>query len=223
MSRVNIAGCALAIACATSMAIGDEGVPGGITGVVFVQEDSPDRAWVPLAEAAVIVEAAPGESAVATMSGELILDERGLHPLIQALNPGGSVRLVSRSSSIHRIMAMAPDGTRLFSVALTVPGIEVAKTLRVDGLQTIVCAEPKHDREIAYVYVTPHVASALTDDAGRFLVQGIPPGVWSIVAVHPMIGSVKDSVTVVAARAAERNLYLVRIDLPPTETSPNRP
>jgi len=214
MERWRVRAPVLTVVC-TVTAVFAQGAPGGITGTVYVQGDSSAVPWEPLPWAAVIVDAAHTDTSIVPGEGLLTVDDRGLHPLIQAVNPGGILRLVSRSSSIHRLQATSEAGDDVFSLALTIPGLEVTKTLRAHGLIAITCAESGHEREIAYVFVYPHVGWAPTDDEGHFLIPGVPVGTRSVRALHPDIGSAMDSVMVTPARAAERNLYLIRPDLSP--------
>lgn len=211
--RCRLAG-ALVAACAVLSAAGEE-IPGGVTGVVYVQGDSLSAPWLPLPGAAVMAEAAVTDSGAAATEGQLTVGEHGLFPLIQVLEPGGVLRIISRSSSIHRLQATSERGDRVFSIALTIPGLEVPKTLHQPGMLTLTCTQPGHHLEIAHVLVTHHAGWAPTDGAGRYLVAGIPPGVRAIRVLHPGIGSATDSVVVTPARAAERNFYLIRADLPP--------
>lgn len=206
------------VACAVTSAL-SQALPGGVTGVVYVQGDA-SAPWVPLPGTAVIVDVAPTDTSSVAAQGLLTVDERGLHPLIQALNPGEVLRLVSRSSSIHRLQAQSEAGRRVFSLALTIPGLEIAKTLDSPGLITITCAERGHDHEVAYVFVSPHVGWAATDERGLFLIPGVPSGTRSIRTLHPEIGSAMDSVVVTPARAAERDLYLIRPAIPPVKATP---
>ncbi len=190
-------------------------VPGGVRGVVYVQGTSPEEAWVPLPDAAVLVEACPTESLPRT-GGTLIVEADGLPPPLQVLTPGAGLTVISRSSLVHRLHAWTEVGERVFSLALTIPGLEVTKKVHARGLVTVRCTERGHAHEKAHVFVTPHVAWALTDATGRFFVRGVPPGRRSIRAVHPTFGTSSDSVWVSEARAAECTLYVVRVDLPPS-------
>lgn len=191
-------------------AFGDA-LPGGVTGTVYVQGDSTGM-WVPLPEAVVVVTASDTDSTPAPDEGMLVVQDAGLSPPIQVMGPGGILRIVSRSSSIHRLHGVYQGGERIFSLALTMPGLEIAKRLTVPGLVRITCDEGGLGLAPAYVLITAHAGWAATDAEGRYLVTGVPPTSREVRALHPQIGSAVDSVVVTPARAAERDFYLIRLD-----------
>ncbi|MBN1424694.1 hypothetical protein JXA88_09060 [Candidatus Fermentibacteria bacterium] len=204
---------ALSLFCG-SKARGDD-LPGGVTGTVYVQDDSTDM-WVPLQDAVVVVAASAEDSLAVAGEGSVMVDDTGLHPRIQVVKPEGTLKVVSRSSSVHRLHGISDSGQRVFSLALTMPGLEILKRLTGPGLVRLTCDEGHLSQQSAYVLVTPHAGWAVTDSKGRYLIPGVPPSPRAVRAVHPEIGSMVDSVVVTPARAAECDFYLIRLDRPLT-------
>ena len=57
----------------------------------------------------------------------------------------------------------------------------------------------------AYVVVASHPYTAVTDNDGRFQIDGIPPGSYQIQASHEALGELDKAVTIVAGRATAVN------------------
>lgn len=180
---------------------------GGVTGRVFALVDS--ISWVPLPGAAVLVEGLGSAGGL----GTLTVEDGRFTPPVQVVAPGGALRIVHRGSSAHRLVATA-GGEDLFSLWLLVPGLEVTKTMRRQGLVRLACLQPGHQGEEAFVVVRPCWAWALTDSAGTYLVTGVPPGAHLVRAVCPGRGFAADSVEVGPARATPCDLFVVPFSSP---------
>ena len=50
----------------------------------------------------------------------------------------------------------------------------------------------------SYLSVVPNPFSAVTDTEGRFTIKGLPPGTYTLTAVHEQLGQRSATVTVAA-------------------------
>jgi hypothetical protein len=80
-------------------------------------------------------------------------------------------------------------GKELYHVALPEKGSSVTKTLTKAGLLDLSCYA--HPWQRAYVYVFDHPYAALTDEKGRFAIEDIPPGTYTVEAWHEALGTKK--------------------------------
>ena len=60
----------------------------------------------------------------------------------------------------------------------------------------------------AYLFVAEHPYDTVTDDAGQFVIDGIPPGTYTLRVWHELLGSSERKVTVEAGKATSVDLAL---------------
>ncbi len=90
---------------------------------------------------------------------------------------------VLHMSDVH----LLPKGKELFHVSLHEKDQPVKKELSRTGLLEMSCYN--HPWEHAYVYVFDHPYVAVTDEEGRFSIDDIPPGTYTIEAWHEALGT----------------------------------
>jgi hypothetical protein len=81
------------------------------------------------------------------------------------------------------------SGRELYHVGLHEKGLSVTKTFTKTGLMDLSCYV--HPWQHAYVYIFDHPYAAVTNENGEFLINGIPPGVYTIEAWHEALGKVE--------------------------------
>jgi hypothetical protein len=78
-------------------------------------------------------------------------------------------------------------GKELYHVGLPEKGSAVTKTLSREGVLNLSCYA--HPWQHAYVSVFDQPYAAVTDDEGRFIINDIPPGTYSVEAWHEELGT----------------------------------
>jgi hypothetical protein len=108
------------------------------------------------------------------------------HPAVQVTAPVGSVLSLTSADEAVQISATRVDGRsrdRLWSVPLGAPGAVHEQLLDRDGFVEL---RAERDGRVAtgWVVVAPHPYFALTDERGRFSLDEVPPGTYTLVVWH---------------------------------------
>ena len=67
-----------------------------------------------------------------------------------------------------------------------------------------------HDWMGAWIAVIDHPYNAITDEAGSFVIENVPPGTYTLEIWHETLGSNTQSVTVAAGRATDASVELAQ-------------
>ena len=78
-------------------------------------------------------------------------------------------------------------GKTMFNIALPEKGSEITRTLTKTGLMELNC--DCHPWMEGYVYVFDHPYVTITDENGRFVINDVPPGVYTVEAWHESLGT----------------------------------
>jgi plastocyanin len=140
-------------------------------------------------------------------ASKVLIDQRDMLfvPRVVAVRHGQVVRFENNDTCNHAVMAQSPLAANQFNT-LTPQGqpYEHAFAPQKHPVQ-IGC--PIHPWMRAWVYVVPHPWFAVTDSAGRFRIEGVPPGRHTIWLRHPDTGKQERRVvTVAGGRTAELNV-----------------
>jgi len=123
------------------------------------------------------------------------LDQKGCHyiPHVVGLRTTQPLEIVNSDSTMHNVHGM-PQANREFNFGQPVPGIKtnVAFTTS-EVLIPFKC--DVHSWMNAYIGVVDHPYYAVTADGGKFALKGIPPGTYTIEAIHEKLGSQTQQVT----------------------------
>lgn len=84
---------------------------------------------------------------------------------------------------LHNVHAFFGDGQSWFNIAQPTRGMTTRRNAERPGLVRVVC-DAGHTWMVSYVHVMPHPYFATTDAAGRFRIEGLPPGQYTIKAWH---------------------------------------
>jgi hypothetical protein len=75
----------------------------------------------------------------------------------------------------------------IFNIALPEKGSEITKTLTKTGLMELEC--DCHPWMEGFVYIFDHPYVTITDENGRFVINDVPPGVYTVEAWHESLGT----------------------------------
>ena len=120
-------------------------------------------------------------------------------PHVAAASVGQMLHLQNSDPFLHDAHALLGERT-LFNVAIP-KGMTVRKPLAYAGLIHINC-NVRHTWMHAYLFVAEHPYETVTDAAGGFVLDGIPPGTYTVRVWHELLGSSERTVTVAAGKAA---------------------
>ncbi len=144
-----------------------------------------------------------GKPLGATRRHELTLDRCQLLPRALAVGAGGTLNVHGRDPLSLRLRATAwPAGDARATWRLTDAGQVVPddRVLAEPGALEVRGESLPWVR--AWVLVFDHPYFAPTTDAGRFTLDSVPPGRYTLVAWHPRLGRVEQPVTVAAGQTA---------------------
>ena len=145
-------------------------------------------------------------SSVPAGTAPVVLDQKGCRylPHVIALQQGGSVEFHNSDPTMHNIHTTPTDGTASIDVSQTPMG--APQTQRFTAPQTMLPVRcNNHPWMQAYINVAPNPYFAVTGPDGAFTLPNLPPGTYTLAAVHETLGEKDIQVTVapkVAAKAA---------------------
>ena len=119
-------------------------------------------------------------------------------PHVAAASVGQMLTIHNSDPFLHDAHALLGERT-LFNVAVP-KGMTVRKPLAYAGLIHLNC-NVRHTWMHAYLFVAEHPYDTVTDAAGQFVIDGIPPGTYTLRVWHELLGSTERQVTVEAGKA----------------------
>ena len=138
----------------------------------------------------------------------VVLDQKGCQytPHVIALMAGGSVQFRNSDPIMHNIHTMPTAvGNQTIDTSQGPRGQPIAKQfLKPELMMPVRCN--MHPWMNAFVNVSATPFFAVSDAAGRFDLQGLPPGEYVLGAVHETLGEKTLQLTVPASGKAEANL-----------------
>ncbi len=123
------------------------------------------------------------------------LDQKGCHyvPHVVGLRTTQPLEVVNSDNTLHNVHAM-PENNRDFNQGQPVPGMKNSVTFNVpEVLIPFKC--DVHSWMHAYIGVVSHPYFAVSGGGGKFELRTIPPGTYTIEAVHEKLGRQTQSVT----------------------------
>jgi hypothetical protein len=118
-------------------------------------------------------------------------------PHVAAASVGQMLNIHNSDPFLHDAHALLGERT-LFNVAVP-KGMTVRKPLAYAGLIHINC-NVRHTWMHAYLLVADHPYVTVTDAAGQFVLDGVPPGTYTLRVWHELLGSSERQVTVEAGK-----------------------
>ena len=115
-------------------------------------------------------------------------------PRVQTLTVGQTLELRNSDPILHDAHALLPSFDTLFNLGLP-EWRKVRHTMQDTGRIVIDC-NVLHTWMRAYLIVTVHPYSAVTDAAGRFSLDQVPPGEYTLQLWHERLGEMMQTVSV---------------------------
>jgi plastocyanin len=119
-------------------------------------------------------------------------------PHVLAATVGQTLVIHNSDPFLHDAHAWLGTKT-LFNRAL-IKGSTIREPLEEPGLIHINC-NVRHTWMQAHVFVSPNPYHAVTDQSGRFRIDGVPPGTYTVTMWHELVGSKDQQVTVADGQA----------------------
>ena len=162
----------------------DQGV---LNAVVYLVDVAAGKAWAP-------VEKPPALDNVKCR----------FEPLVQAM-PAGALEIVNSDPVLHNTHGYY--GTRtVFNLALPNQGQRIPAELNRPGVVRVDC--DAHGWMEGWVYVVDNPYYAVTGADGKFTMTDVPPGDYTLVAIHPFTGPLEQPVTVAEGQPASLTIEL---------------
>lgn len=139
----------------------------------------------------------------------LVLDNRDCRfvPHAAVLTTGSTVVTTNSDPTLHTVHFYGPLRS---NIALPVQGMRVTRTVRRPGLLAVRC--DVHGWMQAYIRVDDHPFHAVTDGDGRFRIDSIPPGEYTVEFWHERLGRTERSVTIESGVTAKLEVEFVLSD-----------
>ncbi len=153
----------------------------------------------------------------AARAGLAVLDNRACAfvPRVQTLVVGQTLELRNSDPILHNAHAYLPSYETLFNLGLP-HWRQVRHTLRHTGRISIDC-NVLHTWMRAYLIVTEHPYAAVTDTRGRFSLEQVPAGVYTLRLWHERLGELRRLVSVGAKQEVSVRVEYEQIpSIPPT-------
>lgn len=113
-------------------------------------------------------------------------------PAVQVI-PAGSLEVVNSDPMLHNTHGYYGKRTT-FNLALPNQGQRIPVELKRAGTVRIDC--DAHGWMEGWVYVVDNPYYAITGPDGKFTITDVPPGDYTLVAIHPFTGPIEQPVTV---------------------------
>lgn len=191
-----------------------------ITGRIVLTGPAPERAKLKISEAGCHHEGAPeeafSEAVVAAPDGalknvivhvvsglgdrvfapppEAILDQKGCvyTPHVIAVQANQVITFLNSDPTLHNVHAVSKVNPP-FNVGMAVKGQKVSRFFGKPEIVKMKC--DVHSWMSSYIGVFDNPFHAVTDDAGRFAIEGLPAGTYEIEAWQETYGAKKQTVT----------------------------
>ena len=123
------------------------------------------------------------------------LDQKGCHytPHVLGLRANQPLDVINSDNTLHNVHAM-PETNQEFNQGQPVPGMK--NTVRFTAPEVLIRFKcDVHSWMHAYIGVVDHPYFAVTGSAGKFELKSVPPGTYTIEAVHEKLGRQTQSIT----------------------------
>jgi Carboxypeptidase regulatory-like domain len=142
------------------------------------------------------------EKGKANPTSEVVLDNSHcmFDPRVQGASVGQKIKIASLDPILHNTHPqVAATSATLYNIALPYKGFSVVKPLpSVPELIRVKC--DVHEWMRAWIWEFEHPYYATTDAEGHFKLTDVPPGSYTIVAWHEVMGQQDQPVTVSAGK-----------------------
>jgi plastocyanin len=150
-----------------------------------------------LANVYVYVKAGVAPSSAPASTPPVVLDQKGCRytPHVIALQQGGQVEFRNADPTMHNIHTTPDNGTQPIDISQTPMGAPVNH--RFTAAETMLPVRcNNHPWMEAFVNVAPNAYYAVTKADGSFTIANLPPGTYTLAAIHEKLGEQDMQVTV---------------------------
>jgi plastocyanin len=154
-----------------------------------------------LANVFVYVKEGLGDARFAAPQEAAVIDQEGCiyHPRVLGVMANQTVRILNSDPTTHNVHP-TPKNNREWNESQPPKGAALEKTFpREEIMMPVKCNQ--HPWMKMYVNVVRHPFHAVTGKDGSFELKGLPPGEYTIAAVHERYGEVTQQVTVGASES----------------------
>jgi plastocyanin len=134
----------------------------------------------------------------APLQAPAVLDQRGCryHPHVLAMMAGQPLRILNSDPATHNVHPSPKvDGNHEWNVSQMPKGDPVEKTFtQPEIMMPVQCNQ--HNWMKAFINVSRTPFFAVSDAAGNFEIKGLPPGEYTVAAVHENAGEQTQKITV---------------------------
>jgi plastocyanin len=136
-------------------------------------------------------------------SAPVVLDQKGCRysPHVLGIQVGQTLVLASSDNTLHNIHAV-PEQNREFNKALQLAGLKHTHTFSTKEVMVPFKCDV-HKWMSAYVGVLDHPFYAVTSGNGRFQLNGLPPGTYTVEAWHEKLGTQTQTVTIAEKQTSD--------------------
>jgi plastocyanin len=162
--------------------------------------------------AVVYLESAPRRAFDELAPGRARLDQRGQQfvPRVLAITVGTTVDVPNNDTTFHNAFSLAP--ARTFDLGRYAPGRSRAVRFDRPGIVPVFC--DIHSHMSAYILVFSHPFFAVTDQAGRYTLPGVPAGTYALAVWSELGRAPSRPVTVVEGEITEATIQVSRAPSP---------
>ena len=152
-----------------------------------------------------IPSASSGVRVVMPLTAEMDQKDLRFVPRVVAVTPGSEVVFSNDDRVMHNVLHPWQRGDG-FDLGTFPPGERRSFTFGKEGAYMILCRE--HPEMIGYVVVVASPYRAVSDDRGRFRLNGVPPGAYRLRTWHSRLRTQEERVTVAVDGAVRIALSL---------------
>lgn len=145
-----------------------------------------------------VVVRVPDGAATGEPASEVVtLDQRecSYEPYVAGAVVGQKLRVLNSDDTLHNVNARHGESA-IFNRPQPGGAPPLTRTLDEAGALTLRC--DVHPWMLAHVLVGEHPYFAVTDEAGRFRIEGVPAGRYELEAWHPHLGKIQADAKVIA-------------------------
>jgi plastocyanin len=158
-----------------------------------------------LANVYIYVKAGAPASSAAAGAAPVVMDQKGCRytPHVVAVQQGGQVEFRNSDPTMHNVHTM-PTQTGNASVDLSETPMGKPQTESFHAVETMLPVRcNNHPWMQAFINVAPNPFYAVSDADGHFTLPNLPPGTYTLAAVHEKLGEQDIQITVAAKATAQ--------------------